>query len=181
MPQVNIRLSTGGVNAIARLTNFSRVVIPGGVRLISEQSARAFTSAARNNLMTRTRFHGKTPGQLSKSIKPRIVESGKRRKTYSITASAMSTQKGRPVDYAPMVEYGTKPHKVSMPVGSKGDYMATGWRGNIPKRKYAAFRTHHHPGARPMFFMRDAFNHIVGSWQRFFSLYENKTLSYLLR
>ena len=83
-----------------------------------------------------------------KSISFYLKSKSRNRSTYLVTAT---------VPYAVLVEEGTEPHDIHMPWMSMGDVMAKGWRGNVPKRHYAGRVRHVHPGASPMYFMRDAF------------------------
>jgi len=54
----------------------------------------------------------------------------------------------RGVGYAGYVHDGTRPHEESFPVGSKGDRLAKGWRGNIKSKfQFGGRRIHRHPGA----------------------------------
>jgi hypothetical protein len=136
----------------------ARKRIDGGALLFNRRLAKTITTAMIDNLQKRTKWHGKRPGRLRNSIRIRTGEMSKRTKQQIITVSA---------PYAGYVEEGTKPHDIRMPVGSRGDTMALGWRGNTPRRRYGGYRRHRHPGARPMHFAKDAFEGRIRQMNKF--------------
>lgn len=167
---VTITLSAGSRHALMKLDNFQKVALPEMADAVSRGTATRIVNKARSIVNEESLWHGKKPGQLEKSIFINNSKSfvSKNNKKFYVEATA---------PYAAVVERGAKPHAIRMPVGSAGDKMATGWRGNSPKRKYGGYRTHFHPGFEGMFFMSGAFNHGVNEMERLMKLENEKALS----
>lgn len=139
----------------AWLLDIQRRVVPNTMRLSSREIAKRIQTRAKNNITERARWQ--RSGQLQNSIKVRPNKSGKKTVSYTVEATS---------PHAAAVEYGTKPHVIPMPIGSKGDRLARYWRGNTVRGNSSRAFTqseafHLHPGTRPMKFMQGAYNEVL--------------------
>tara|TARA_Y100000310_G_C20633856_1_gene790123 strand:- start:17 stop:466 length:450 start_codon:yes stop_codon:yes gene_type:complete len=125
---VELRLYDKGYRqSIAWLKHIQKVSIPGVMKRISRTSAMMIRDSAIRNIRNRVRYHTTQPGRLINSLKVEAIKVSKRGVTYSVRADA---------PYAGHVEAGTKPHFIPFGLGR--------------------LKGVDHPGARPMWFMRDA-------------------------
>lgn len=124
---VELRLYTRGYGELtAWMKHLGKYAIPNMSKGITKESAKQVAKLARHNISSRSKYHGKNPGQLHDSIKVHSLKRGKSM-SYSVVAET---------PYAGYVEAGTKAHFIPFGFGRISGV--------------------NHPGAKPMWFMRDA-------------------------
>ena len=123
-----IKVKITGVDRTIKYLNGLRIKLPKAINMSTEEIANNINRTAKMLVRYRTRYGGKTPGNLTRNIHTIKSDEG----DFTVIAESF---------YAGYVEYGTKAHEIPNAFGRK--------------------ITVSHPGAKPMFFMRDAVQQTV--------------------